>query len=166
MASSRNNFVSKQERNQTSDTVSINIYNANSKPNVYESNACFPYLITMGLTNFDLFDDRDEISLDSASVFPSCDFWSVSDSLWDTSGCFVYNITRTTVTCGCTHLTTFSISQDAIIPEANILTEIDWKEFTFDNLYHYPTVWLTCLLFFIIFLFICWASPIICDKIK
>eukprot|EP01083_Nonionella_stella_P176927 620437_1 len=83
-----------------------------------------------------------------------------------TAGCFVYDISDTTITCGCTHLTTFSLSQDAIVPEANILTEIDWREFTFYNLYHYPTVWLTCLLFFVVFIFICWVSPIICDKIQ
>eukprot|EP01083_Nonionella_stella_P110621 323842_1 len=134
MSSSRSNFISKQERNQTSDTVSINIYNdVDDKANEYESNSCFPYLITMRLTNSNLFDDYRNMSLKHTSIFPSCDFWNVADSLWDTTGCFVYNVTNTTVTCGCTHLSTFSLSQDEIVPEANILTEIDWREFTLYN---------------------------------
>eukprot|EP01083_Nonionella_stella_P008237 23713_1 len=99
------------------------------------------------------------MSLDNAYRFPSCDFWNVADSLWDTAGCFVYNITNTTVTCGCTHLTTFSVKEDRLIPEATILTEIDWRELTLYNLYHYPTVWLTCLSLLIVFLIICWINP-------
>ena len=57
------------------------------------------------------------------------DFWNINQSVWDKKGCFVYNISNNTVTCGWTHLTSFSISKDKIIPEANILTEIDWITF-------------------------------------
>eukprot|EP01083_Nonionella_stella_P128803 390391_1 len=163
MASSRNTFVSNQTRTQQSDTVSINIYNIGSIPNEYESNSCFPYLITIQISDLNYSDD---MSLGDAHAFPSCDFWNITDSLWDTSGCFVYDISGSTITCACTHLTTFSVSKDKLAPEANVLTEIDWRQFTLYNLYHYPTVWLTCALLFIVFLFICWVSPILCDKIK
>eukprot|EP01083_Nonionella_stella_P037741 102873_1 len=163
MASSRSTFVSKQNRTQQSDTVSINIYNIDSIPNEYESNSCFPYLITMQISDFDYDDD---MSLGDEHVFPSCDFWNVTDSLWNTKGCFVHDISDITVVCACTHLTTFSVSKDKLVPKANLLTEIDWREFTFYNLYHYPTVWLTCLFVFVVFIFICWVSPILCDKIK
>eukprot|EP01083_Nonionella_stella_P128801 390383_1 len=164
MASLRNSFVSKQNRTQQSDTVSINIYNIDSIPNEYESNSCFPYLITMQISDFSYGDD--DMSLGDEHVFPSCDFWNVTDSLWDTSGCFVHDISGNSIVCACTHLTTFSISKDTLVPEANLLTEIDWREFTFYNLYHYPIVWLTCSSVFVVFIFICWVSPLLCDKIK
>eukprot|EP01083_Nonionella_stella_P128448 389248_1 len=174
MASSRNYFVSKQlNRTQQSNTVSVNIYNdivmnrhrqlSESEPNEYESTSCFPYLITMQLIDFTY---NDTMTLDTSYAFPSCDFWNVSDSLWDTSGCFVYDISDATIICACTHLTTFSISKDNLVPEANFFTQIDWRQFTLYNLYHYPTVWLTCLLVFVVFIFICGVSPLICDKIK
>eukprot|EP01083_Nonionella_stella_P215889 776573_1 len=161
MASSRNNFVSKQNINRTqqSDTVSINIYNSGSILNEYESNSCYPYLITMEASDFNYDDD---MALGDGHVFPSCDFWNATDSLWDTTGCFVYDISDSTVVCACTHLTTFSVSKDTLVPEANFLTEIDWREFTLSNLYHYPTVWLACLLLFVLFLCFCWVSPLLC----
>eukprot|EP01083_Nonionella_stella_P289770 986074_1 len=164
MASSKANFVSKQNRTQQSDTITINLYddeqdNESRRRRLieFESDACFPYLITMGLK--DSYNNMD-MSLDHESRFPSCDFWNVTDSLWDTAGCFVYNITNATVTCGCTHLTTFSVKDDHFIPEATIVTEIDWREFTFYNLYHYPTVWLTCASLFVVFVIICWINPL------
>eukprot|EP01083_Nonionella_stella_P127003 384661_1 len=163
MASSRNSFISEQIRTQQSDTVSIDIYNIGSIPNEYESNSCFPYLIMMQISDFN-YDDA--MSLDEEHVFPSCDFWNVADSLWDTSGCVVYDVSNIAVTCACIHLTSFSVSKDKLVPEANLLSEIDWRRFTLYNLYRYPTVWLTCLLLLIAFLFICWVSPIICDQVK
>merc|ERR1711920_1072058 len=98
-------------------------------------------------------------TLDKEYDFPSCDFWNVNDSYWDTDGCFVYNISNDTVICGCTHLTTFSISDDNIVPEANILTELDWRKLTWSNLMKFPTVWITCLVSFILFIIICWIKP-------
>eukprot|EP01083_Nonionella_stella_P301832 1037784_1 len=160
MASSNNHFVSKHTRTQASDTISVNIYNVSSEPNEYQSTSCFPYLITMQLTDFDYVSDGN-MSLGETYPFPSCDFWNITDSLWDTTGCFVYNLTNETVTCGCTHLTTFSVSEDKIVlePTVRILTEPDWEEFSLYNLYRYPTVWLTCLLFLIVFAILCRINP-------
>eukprot|EP01083_Nonionella_stella_P300370 1025058_1 len=91
--------------------------------------------------------------------FPSCDFWNIGATLWDTEGCVVYSLTNTSVTCGCTHLTTFSVSSDDIVPEANILTKLDVKRLTIHNLLKYPTVWLTCFLILLVFVCICWINP-------
>ena len=39
-------------------------------------------------------------------------------------GMFCLRISNDTITCGCTHLTSFSLSKDKAIPKANTLTEI------------------------------------------
>eukprot|EP01083_Nonionella_stella_P011537 32734_1 len=161
MSSSRDNFASAQNRTQISDTITVNIYAANSK---YESNtsACSPYFITME-TNNNLSDynhNASNMELDKPYSFPSCNFWNINGSTWDTVGCVVYNISSTTVTCACTHLTTFSLSSRDIIPNADILADIeDWKRFSIYNFLHYPTVWLTSLLFLVTFLIICYLNP-------
>eukprot|EP01083_Nonionella_stella_P117890 351749_1 len=159
MSSARNHFISAQNRTEISETITVNIYGANSK---YESrtSACFPYFITMESSN-NLSDyNASNMDLDKPYSFPSCNFWNIDESTWDTMGCFVYNVSSTTVTCACTHLTTFSLSIDEIIPTADILADIeDWKQFTVYNFWHYPTVWLTCLSFLIIFGIICYINP-------
>ena len=99
------------------------------------------------------------LTLDDSSAFPSCDFWNTNDSFWDTAGCFVYDITNDSVICGCTHLTTFSVSRTDILPEANNLIGIGWRILSISNLIRYPLVWMTCLVCFLIFLFICFLNP-------
>jgi len=123
----------------------------------HESDHCFPYLITMQLSEASAYSL--DLSLDKASSWPSCDFWNVSAADWDTRGCFVHGVSSTTVTCGCTHLTTFSVSSDEIVPEANMLTELDWRALTVANLWRYPTVWLTTVSLLVIFAVICLIHP-------
>jgi len=125
----------------------------------FESNECFPYLISMQLSNTSLEFDLDfKFGVGNFS-WPSCEFWSTGETQWDTSGCFVYNISNSTITCGCTHLTTFSISKDEILPEANLLTSLDFRDLSGDNLVKYPIVWVTCLTFFLVAMTICIAVP-------
>ena len=124
----------------------------------YQSDRCYRYLISIKLTDITNAYNLSMI-LDESYSFPSCDFWNVSATFWDTAGCFVHNISNDTITCGCIHLTTFRISKDEIVPEANILTEIDWKRLTFNNLITYPTVWITYLILLIIFIIICLINP-------
>eukprot|EP01083_Nonionella_stella_P173732 600142_1 len=100
-----------------------------------------------------------DMELGEAFEFPSCDFWNTGSTVWDTSGCFVYSVTNSSVTCGCTHLTTFSLSEDDIIPQANILDKLDVKRFSAQNLVAYPTVWLTCFSIFVVFVIICFINP-------
>jgi len=63
------------------------------------------------------------------------------------------------VTCGCTHLSTFSVSADEIMPETNLLTRLDFRAVSFENLLKYPTVWVTSLVLFLVFLMVCIAVP-------
>ena len=172
MSNTRNNFNAKNDinkgRKQESNVISVNIYGENKQlkykrrrlQNVieYESNQCFPYLISMEIDN-DKYDLNNILSLNKEYPFPSCDFWNINESFWDTNGCYVHNIINNTIICGCTHLTTFTISSDNIIPEANTLTELDWRQLTVNNLLLYPTVWVTILIIFIIFAIICYINP-------
>ena len=150
MASTRNNFVPKGDQNEgrttiADSTITVNIYGEGSgrrrrrlaEAVEYESDECFPYLITINVANLSLVDD---FALDETSDFPSCDFWNTADSYWDTAGCFVVDIRNDSMICGCTHLTTFSASKGEIWPKPRLLTHIDWRKLTISNLWHYPTV--------------------------
>ena len=153
MSSTRNNFLPRRGRNigrnqKSSSIVTANIYGSRSPGSLrrrrltelmeYNTSQCFPYLISIQLSNSTEY--ALQRTLNESSNFPLCDFWNTNDSYWDTSGCFVHDITNDSVICGCTHLTTFSLSGDEIIPEANVLTEIDWRNLTIENLMKYPTV--------------------------
>eukprot|EP01083_Nonionella_stella_P152013 486665_1 len=164
MGSSRNNFLSRQNRSQQSETVSIVLFGEGSGSSrrrliEFETSACFPYLITMALRDPAAVHFNIDMELGEAFEFPSCDFWNTGSTVWDTSGCFVYSVTNSSVTCGCTHLTTFSLSEDDIIPQANILDKLDVKRFSAQNLVAYPTVWLTCFSIFVVFVIICFINP-------
>ena len=170
MASSRNNFVSKEDQNvnkeQRSDgIVTANIYGSGipstrrrlSEAVEHNTSSCFPYFITMSVSNASSFNLN--VTLRESGEFPSCDFWNINHSYWNTEGCFVYDITNDSVICGCTHLTTFSVSADEIWPRPNLLTDIHWRNLTIDNLLTYPTVWITCLCIFIVILIVCVVNP-------
>ena len=122
------------------------------------NDTCFPYKISFTMSNSSSFNYEDAV-LDEDYEFPSCTFWNTTTSEWSGDGCFVYDIVNDTVTCGCTHLTTFSISGQEVIPEANILTDLDWKLLSIYNLWHYPTVWVTCFIIFVIFMILCIVNP-------
>ena len=170
MASTRNNFVPKGDQNEdrhsiTDNIITVNIYDAESgrrrlestESLEYETNECFPYLISMKVTNTSLFNLS--MSLDESSAFPSCDFWNTDDDYWDTAGCFVYNITNDSVICGCTHLTTFSLSADDILPVSNLQTDIELRDFTISNLIAHPVVIITVISLSVIFCLICYLNP-------
>eukprot|EP01083_Nonionella_stella_P173727 600131_1 len=99
---------------EESDTVSINLYDQakgrrrRRRLIEFESDACYPYLITIGTTEgYNIYaNDILKMTLGVEAPFPSCDFWDTGNSSWDTSGCFVYKIDGESITCGCTHLTT------------------------------------------------------------
>ena len=174
MASTRNNFVPKGDQNENritiaDSTITVNIYGEGSgrrrrrlaEAVEYESDECFPYLITINIANLSIGDD---FTLGESSEFPSCDFWNTADSYWDTAGCFVYNITNDSVICACTHLTTFGASKDEIWPEPNFVSDIDWRILSLSNLWQYPTIWLTCLILFIVIVVICLKNPLSSEK--
>ena len=165
-----NNFVPQngenEDREQKSfDIVTANIYESSSnskrrrlfEKNEHETNECSPYLITMKLTDSSEFDLN--MKLDESSAFPTCDFWNIDDDYWDTAGCFVHDITDDSVICGCTHLTTFCVSDGEIWPNTNRLIGIGWHKLTISNLILYPVVWVTVLSLLVLFCILCFINP-------
>ena len=160
-------------RTQESGLVSINIYNgatdaasrrrrrlqADDGKIDFQSDVCNAYKIHIQVSNISKY--IIDIDLGKATPFPSCDFWNVDNQQWDAENCFVHAIDEKNgiVTCGCPHLTTFSIAGHEIIPEATLLTELDFHQFTISNLIEYPTVWITLIIIFIVIGFICWLDP-------
>jgi len=179
MSSTTNNFISvdpDQADQESTSVVTVNLYGSVgrrrrrlSEAIEYNSTRCFPYKISMEVENaskWDLYemvlnvrDEDGNLKSNTTSAFPQCTFWDTNSSTWAGEGCYVYDIVGDTLTCGCTHLTTFSISGQAVFPEANVLTELDWKNLTVDNLLTYPTVWVTCFVIFIVFLVLCIVNP-------
>ena len=168
MSSKTDNFIPINNQNADRSLISEGIVTANiygSRPSgrrrlatkmEYNASACFPYLITIKATNssFNL-----SMTLGESSDFPSCDFWNTNDSYWDTAGCFVYDIVNDSIICGCTHLTSFSLSASDVLPTTNIQSEIDWKDLSVNNLIKYPTVLAVVVSLFIIFGIICIINP-------
>ena len=143
MSSTTNNFVPKGTRNANRSSISGNIVTANiyggssrrrrlAESVEYNTSNCYPYFINIAIDNTSAFNVT--MSLDDSANFPSCDFWNTNVSYWDTDGCFVFDITNESIICGCTHLTTFDLSKDDILPEANLLTQVDWQNLTVPNL--------------------------------
>eukprot|EP01083_Nonionella_stella_P308653 1089990_1 len=166
MVSTSSNFISltQSDRAQQSDVISINLFAEEGRRRrliEFESDACYPYLITIATTEGYSIYAKDilKMTLGVEAPFPSCDFWETGNSSWDTSGCFVYKINDESITCGCTHLTTFSLSADDILPQTNIVSRLNFKNITADNLWKYPTVWLICFSIFVVFAIICVIDP-------
>ena len=170
ISSSSDNFIPKESQNEyreqeSMELVTANIYESrsNSRRRVlsetmtHKTSRCVPYLITFRLSDPSKFDLN--MTLEESSAFPSCDFWNISDSHWDTAGCFVHNITNDSVVCGCTHLTTFKVSGTEMIPEANVLPYVDRRELTLSNLWQHPVVWVTCVFVGVVFFVLCLINP-------
>lgn len=47
----------------------------------------------------------------TVSVLPECVFWDKPKRVWSSAGCSTSNVTPTTVTCQCSHLTEFAIAR-------------------------------------------------------
>ena len=170
MSASLNNFIPRGDLNQyrqqeSVELVTANIYESHSylrrrefsETVIHETDRCFPYLITFQLSDPSKFDLN--VTLDESIPFPLCDFWNISNSYWDTAGCFVYDLVNDSVICGCTHLTTFSVSRTDIIPESNVLTNVGRRELTVSNLWQHPVVWVTCVLVGFVFSVLCCINP-------
>ena len=159
----------------TSDIVSINIYESGvnrtrrrlsekgdttNKVVEYSASSCSPYLISIDVPDeMVLADFYSHLTLDEVANFPSCRFWNQSNSLWDPAGCFVFNISNITVVCACTHLTTFGVSTEDFIPEANVLAVRNLRDLTVDNLLKYPTVWIVFVSVLVLFIIIGVMNP-------
>ncbi|XP_032449066.1 adhesion G-protein coupled receptor F1-like [Lynx canadensis] len=59
---------------------------------------------------------------------PHCVFWDFRHLQWNNAGCHLVNETPDTVTCQCTHLTSFSILMSPLVPPA-IIPFVKWITF-------------------------------------
>eukprot|EP01084_Bolivina_argentea_P164123 285381_1 len=127
----------------------------------FNASSCFPYLISIDVQNETVVDEtnNDDWSLNDVGIFPSCRYWNGEVAEWDPQGCFVYNISNVTVICACIHLTTFQISAEDFVPQANIITIYDLRDVTPKNLIKYPTVWIVFICFLGIFVVIGYLNP-------
>merc|ERR1719334_1938361 len=131
-----------------SGTMTVNVYRVGEERRrrlqsvEYNTDKCFPYLISINVTDTSVVSasNTNSFSLGESDLFPSCRFWDESIADWDSRGCYVHDIDDTTVTCACSHLTTFQISVEDFVPESNILTIRNLRELTGANLLRYPTV--------------------------
>ena len=168
--SSLDNFIPKGDQNQYREQESMELVTANiyespsylrrrelSETVIHETSRCFPYLITFQLSDPSKFDL--DMTLDESTPFPLRDFWNISDSYWDTEGCFVYDLVDDSVICGCTHLTTFSMSRSSIVPEANTLNKLERRDVSAGNLIKFPFVWISSLSVLLVFGAICCFNP-------
>jgi hypothetical protein len=114
-----NSFVDNSNRTENSDIVSINMYDNTSTSAIeYAAETCEPYYITITMSVTDLSPslDADSFDLGSSAVYPACNFWANTSGNWSSSGCYVFNYTNTTVTCACSHLTSFQLSTSDFVP--------------------------------------------------
>ena len=127
-----------------------------------ELTECSPFQFTIpieGNLNFSNHDGADEDSVAASHYLPVCQFWDTENSTWSQSGCWVSSFTETTVTCACTHLTSFSGSADDFIPSANVKALWTWRSLNLDNLMEHPTVFLSILGVLCLFISICLTTP-------
>ena len=160
----RDNFDIDQPFQSISDIVAINLYpnyNGDLQPIEHVTDQCDPYLIEISVKNDTLLTNlndklnNDDLNLDQSIPFPACNFWNNSKEKMDGMKrvfCTKVNIQNKSVICGCIHLSTFKVSQKDFVPKANVIGIWHFRSLTLDNLWIYPTVWITLLsLFFIIF---------------
>ena len=160
VSSTQNNFMPNVDR--TSQTiVSTNIYDGDSHDIIkFNTDRCYPYSIAISMDKAFIFNVSQISTFSETYQYHSCDYWNVTNSLWDTSGCWLNDIVNDTVICACTHLTSFSVSKDEFIPQSNIITDLHSpRDLTIDNIIKYPTVTITVLSTFFLFVVICIINP-------
>ncbi|EPY76618.1 G-protein coupled receptor 110 [Camelus ferus] len=59
---------------------------------------------------------------------PHCTFWDFSHLQWNNAGCHLVNETADSVTCRCTHLTSFSVLMSPFVPPS-IVPAVKWVTF-------------------------------------
>eukprot|EP01084_Bolivina_argentea_P176512 305433_1 len=129
---------------------------------IFETNdTCFPFLISMNSGSDNIFQD----ALDgnwlntSGLIFPKCEFYNTEFKNWDGTGCVVYAFDEDTVTCACSHLTTFSISVEDFDPKAQLLEPDDFRILSTRNIKSHPTTWVTMLLIAVVLIITCICVP-------
>eukprot|EP01083_Nonionella_stella_P188230 693321_1 len=154
--SSMNNYIeSNSDYERASNMVHVNIYSSNTsnmKAYDFDATNCSQYLLSLESSNSTLFDNKYELG--EGVAFPFCGFWDGVSS-WIDHDCYVQSLNETVIVCSCLHLTSFQLSVDDFIPQANLLSKWNFRSVTTDNLIQYPTVWIVILSLFVFCVMIC-----------
>eukprot|EP01083_Nonionella_stella_P033998 93044_1 len=144
------------------DEITINLFNGSGTRVFRTNDTCFPYFISMNIPS--KYSGAFERALTGdwyheTIQFPQCTFWNVSEEEWSGEGCFVYEMNSDSVTCACTHLTTFKVSVEEFDPKAELLSNSDVREFNWMNMQKHPTTWVTMVLMVIVLSVACICVP-------
>eukprot|EP01083_Nonionella_stella_P168965 571862_1 len=146
----------------TNQEVAVDLFSG-SGTRVYRTNdTCFPYFITMNLpAKYDGVFDRALAGdwFNTSIQYPQCTFWNTSEETWSGKGCVVYEWDADSVTCACTHLTTFKMGAEDFDPKADLITEHDMRQFTSDNIEQHPTTWVTMVILVVVLFVACICVP-------
>ena len=122
---------------------------------------CAPFLFTIpieGNVNISKYDDKDDI--EETYYLPVCQFWETENGTWSQTGCWVSSYTTTTITCGCTHLTSISGSTENFTPSSNVMALWNiWQWLDWDSALEQPTVLLVLVTAMSISIAICCKLP-------
>eukprot|EP01083_Nonionella_stella_P178808 632860_1 len=147
---------------ETSEEVAVDVFSGSGTRVYTTNNTCFPYFITMNLP--DTYDGVFDRALagdwfNSSIQYPQCTFWNTSEETWSGKGCMVYEYDADTVTCACTHLTTFKMSAEDFDPKAELITEHDLRQFSTENIQQHPTTWVTMVMIVVVLFVACICVP-------
>ena len=108
--------------------------------------------------NISKYDDKDDV--EETYYLPVCQFWDTQNGTWSQTGCWVSSYTTTTITCGCTHLTSISGSAENFSPSSNVkaLWNI-WQWLNWDSVFEQPILLLVLVTVTSISLARCCTSP-------
>eukprot|EP01083_Nonionella_stella_P168096 566591_1 len=135
------------------DEVAVDVFDASGVRVFRTNDSCLPYFISMPLPDDGAFERA------SSLRFPQCTFWNKSDEEWSGKGCFVYEMDNDSITCACSHLTTFKIRSEHFDPKAELLSGEDMRRFTATNIEQHPTTLVTMVMLVLVLCLVCVCVP-------
>ena len=95
---------------------------------------------------------------------PICRYYNTLSGNWSTDGCTALWTTGNKTRCGCTHLTSFSLSKSDFEPTINVLSLTELRNITVDNLLKYPAALVTIIIILCLFWIVIICLPRANDK--
>ena len=157
----------------SNDEVPVDLFRLDGTRVFQTNDSCVPFLISMNIpskyveqTWQDLYNGEETNWWNtSGRSYPSCTFYDPEKAGYDTEGCWVHEVLTDrerdsdTITCACTHLTTFKISAEHFDPKANLLTVDDINQVNSENIQNHPITWVTMLMIVVVLAVACICVP-------
>ena len=152
-------------RGDDNETV-VDLFHIDGTKVFRTNDSCFPFLISMNIPDR-YTDDYWSAALNDSFIwyntsgveYPVCTFYNVTKISYDTEGCWVHQWDANTITCACTHLTTFKMASEDFNPYANLLQPEDLRLLTSKNIQNYPITWVTMLMIVVVLTVACICVP-------